>query len=287
MIELIDKVLDRLLQIYKYKKDKKKSFFEEFIQPLQDSFEQLHKDYLESFNSYRDKTLSDFSSEFILELANDIRKDHFLTKGVRGKVKLMSKHLTDTEEKSRTVVLSSDDLGYSVINSLPSKSEKNYLEKLLRQYSTNTIRYFIIPEQHFFNNGGARLIDNAPRTSLLKGLEFVNEMSKEDLSKIRKIFKDNRNKNYLLIDDRPLIVNKEDKSEMADIIHFSGEYKIAAWFPEFIFDKTRQNVLKTNDITKIKQALTVALIDNIINLLQSRYEMATEVYLLLKKEIKS
>lgn len=53
VIDLLDKLVDRCIQLVRHKEAVHRRLFEEYVEPMQDDFEAIHQDYLESFRKYR------------------------------------------------------------------------------------------------------------------------------------------------------------------------------------------------------------------------------------------
>lgn len=53
IVDIIDKLIDRCIQLVMYKKEVSKSLFNDYIQPIQGDLEAVHRDYLDTFRQYR------------------------------------------------------------------------------------------------------------------------------------------------------------------------------------------------------------------------------------------
>ncbi|MCP4613978.1 MAG: hypothetical protein GY845_35270 [Planctomycetes bacterium] len=53
MIDLITKLIDRFIQLAKQRNEQNRSLFSDFVQPMLETFKEVHKDYLKSFDEYR------------------------------------------------------------------------------------------------------------------------------------------------------------------------------------------------------------------------------------------
>lgn len=54
IVDIIDKLIDRCIQLVTYKKEVSKSLFNEYVQPIQSDLEAVHRDYLDTFRKYRE-----------------------------------------------------------------------------------------------------------------------------------------------------------------------------------------------------------------------------------------
>ncbi len=53
IVDIIDKLVSRIIDLLKEEQRMKKSIHDDFVEPLMVQFEQIHKDYVESFIRYR------------------------------------------------------------------------------------------------------------------------------------------------------------------------------------------------------------------------------------------
>ena len=87
LVDLIDKLIDRIIQLVNYRKQVRKTLLDDYISPIYSEFERVHKEYLVSFEKYRDLIKSSDSSlgknSPILDL---IRKDNLFTADERAKI---------------------------------------------------------------------------------------------------------------------------------------------------------------------------------------------------------
>ncbi len=92
VIDILDKLIDRLIQLIKHKEESDKKLFENFISPIYSDFEAIHKNYLDNFKKYRESLLSTNDSIELNHPVLDMMKtDSYFTAGQRKKVwKLMT-----------------------------------------------------------------------------------------------------------------------------------------------------------------------------------------------------
>ncbi|KAF5419947.1 MAG: hypothetical protein C5S44_09740 [Candidatus Methanocomedens sp.] len=83
IIELVDKLLDRCIQLIKHSQEIRRNLLDDFVDPVFSEFESVHKNYLESFQKYRDIIKS---SDNTISVARQIEEDHLFTEGQRGKL---------------------------------------------------------------------------------------------------------------------------------------------------------------------------------------------------------
>ena len=94
LLELIDKLIDRTVQLVKTDKEHRKELFERFVEPVFAQFEKVHQDYLASFKQYRDLLAKpDADRATIIET---ICRDHLFTADQRNKLKALARGADDT-----------------------------------------------------------------------------------------------------------------------------------------------------------------------------------------------
>lgn len=54
MIDIILKLIDRCISLIKQKEEVDRSLFIDFVKPIQDDFDRVHGNYMNSFKKYRD-----------------------------------------------------------------------------------------------------------------------------------------------------------------------------------------------------------------------------------------
>jgi hypothetical protein len=94
LLDLIDKLIDRTIQLVKTDKEHRKELFERFVEPVFAQFEKVHQDYLASFRQYRDllsKPETDRTA-----IIETIRRDHLFTADQRTKLKALARGAHDT-----------------------------------------------------------------------------------------------------------------------------------------------------------------------------------------------
>lgn len=53
IVDLVDKLADRLIQLWNYREEVDRHLFENFITPIHANFEDVHQEYVDSFRGYR------------------------------------------------------------------------------------------------------------------------------------------------------------------------------------------------------------------------------------------
>ena len=86
IVEAVDKLIDRCLQLINHRKDQNQELYSDFIVPAMSSFEELHRGYIESFNLYRELVQStDCPMDLGHPVFERIRKDSSLSSVLRAK----------------------------------------------------------------------------------------------------------------------------------------------------------------------------------------------------------
>lgn len=103
VVELIDKLIDRAIQLVTAHNVAKRNLFENFIEPTYSLFQLVHEDYLNCFNRYRATIDSapDFNSNIIEELCATIKKDNLFTEHRRANLRAFQAILDDNPDDSR------------------------------------------------------------------------------------------------------------------------------------------------------------------------------------------
>lgn len=95
MIDIILSLIDRLISLVKHQEEVKRNLFKEFIEPIFENFENVHKNYLDTFSEY--KTLVG-KTEVILngenQLLEKIKNDSLFSANLRAKLTAL-RHLED------------------------------------------------------------------------------------------------------------------------------------------------------------------------------------------------
>lgn len=93
--DLIDKLLDRIIQLIGFRKQMRKTLLDEFINPIFEEFEKVHKAYLYSFASYREslKTISQLDQNS--PILDQIQSDNLFSADQRAKVFELAKAAED------------------------------------------------------------------------------------------------------------------------------------------------------------------------------------------------
>jgi len=98
LVDIIDKLVDRLIQLITYKQGLRHKLLEEHVDPVFAAFEAVHEHYLSSFAGYRNiiKTTTEplNVSHPIIDL---IRSDNLFTEHQRGKILQLGSAVNDPE----------------------------------------------------------------------------------------------------------------------------------------------------------------------------------------------
>lgn len=99
IIDLIDKLLDRAIQLLKEHKEARREFFENFVEPTYALCQDVHEEYLKCFEAYRATidSASDFKS-VVDGLCAAIKKDNLFTEHHRAKLRAFSDIKSDVPD---------------------------------------------------------------------------------------------------------------------------------------------------------------------------------------------
>ena len=86
-VELADKLIGRILELIKHKRQSDRELFFDLVQPVYDEFSALHAEYLGTFRKYRE--LARFKSCSIDDLIDLIHEEHLFSEGQRVKLSLI------------------------------------------------------------------------------------------------------------------------------------------------------------------------------------------------------
>lgn len=86
IIDLVDKLIDRSIQLLTHRKQMRKELLDSYVNPVYSEFEKVHSAYLESFSRYRDLIQTIQESSWIKDLQSIIEKDNLFSANARSKV---------------------------------------------------------------------------------------------------------------------------------------------------------------------------------------------------------
>ena len=88
IVDLVDKLIDRCIQLINFRKEQRKTLFENSIKPIFSQFEIVHKEYLQSFKRYRD--LLNNSDEDLKRIIDLIETDNLFSEDQRAKLRALA-----------------------------------------------------------------------------------------------------------------------------------------------------------------------------------------------------
>jgi hypothetical protein len=155
IVDIVDKLIDRCLQLIQRREDQNKQLLEEFAVPAYDDFEELHKDYIESFKSYR-KSFHEDNHPLTLDnpIFEQIREDSLFSAELRSKVIALQDFQKDPIVGGFIQAIAIYVLG-----------QERYADTLANGYRTNV---------------------NAPRLRVIHGLKEIFQLSISDDKKKEK-----------------------------------------------------------------------------------------------------
>jgi hypothetical protein len=86
IVDLVDKLVDRVIQLVTYKKQMRAALLEEAVTPAFSGFERVHSAYLESFSRYRELIRTESDPHWASSLQAVLQKDNLFSADSRAKV---------------------------------------------------------------------------------------------------------------------------------------------------------------------------------------------------------
>lgn len=86
IIDLIDKLADRLIQILTLRQQQRADLLEKYVSPVFSEFEAVHSAYLESFSRYRQVIQDSSNQHWLLALQATLDRDNLFSASSRSKV---------------------------------------------------------------------------------------------------------------------------------------------------------------------------------------------------------
>jgi len=90
IVDLVDKLVDRLIHLLTYKKQKRTELLEKHVTPVFEEFERVHSAYLESFSRYRDQIMKAQNANWIPPLQAALRKENLFSANTRSRLRRMA-----------------------------------------------------------------------------------------------------------------------------------------------------------------------------------------------------
>ena len=95
IVDLIDKLADRIIQLISYRKQARKTLLNDYITPIYEQFESVHQAYLDSFDQYRVLIQNTTELNMNNSILDNIEKDNLFTASQRAKVFELAKAAED------------------------------------------------------------------------------------------------------------------------------------------------------------------------------------------------
>lgn len=96
IVDLFDKLIDRCIQLETYRKESKERYFANFVEPVYMSIEELHRDYLNSFERYRGWLIK--APDNLEQIINEMKSDNLFSGDKRRKVVSQLSSLFDEDD---------------------------------------------------------------------------------------------------------------------------------------------------------------------------------------------
>jgi len=87
ILDLVDKLLDRLIQLARYQQEVRQNLYENYVVPAYSQFELVHNNYLETFKNYRELIKSaEETTDIRSSILDKIKEDSIFTGNQRAKL---------------------------------------------------------------------------------------------------------------------------------------------------------------------------------------------------------
>ena len=86
IIDLVDKLADRIIQLLTFRKQQRGDLFEKYVSPVFAAFEAVHAAYLESFSRYRQAIQDSSDQQWLPILLSMLDRDNLFSASARSKV---------------------------------------------------------------------------------------------------------------------------------------------------------------------------------------------------------
>lgn len=138
IVELVDKLLDRALQLNDYKNQRHQALLDRHLSPMFEEFDQVHRAYLDSFSRYRTCIEQNTESNWIDELRALVEKENLFSASSRSKILRLSGGEQDKRLVSITQGIAEYLLGARLVDPL-GKQEFPHLVQRWRQSFCRTL----------------------------------------------------------------------------------------------------------------------------------------------------
>lgn len=122
ILDLVDKLVDRAIQLLTYRKEMRTVLRDTYVTPVFEEFERVHSAYLESFGRYRELVQSTAGRDWIRSLQATLEKDNLFSANCRSKVLRLAQAEHDDSLGPFIQGISEYLLGARLIDSLGSSA---------------------------------------------------------------------------------------------------------------------------------------------------------------------
>jgi hypothetical protein len=140
IIDLIDKLADRLIQLLTLRKQQRSDLLEKYVSPVFSEFETVHSAYLESFSRYRQFIPDSSDQHWIPDLQATLERDNLFSANARSKVVRLAQ--SEQEESLDTFIAAISDylLGARLVQSLGKEAFPHLIQRW-RQSLFKTLKH--------------------------------------------------------------------------------------------------------------------------------------------------
>jgi hypothetical protein len=146
IVDLIDKLVDRVVQLLNHKKQINEKLLQQYVVPVFNEFEQVHSAYLESFLCYRALIESSSDPAWLQSLHVMVERDNLFT--AHNRSKLMQLAEIDADEIFGAFVTEIHEylLGARLVNSLGSEMFPHLIQRWRKSF-LSTLKW--ISDEHW------------------------------------------------------------------------------------------------------------------------------------------
>lgn len=150
IVDLIDKLIDRVIELVKEHKQVQRSMFDNFVEPIYSLLESVHEEYLKCFRAYRATIESAPTFTTVVDgLCSTIKQDNLFTEHNRAKLRTLTEIQDDVTDNNvlrqfvggvwfylyggATAIHGSEGMGEDIRESVQSQMYRNSLFNSLRE----------------------------------------------------------------------------------------------------------------------------------------------------------
>ena len=286
IIDLVDKLIDRLIQLVKHKQELSRNLFTNFIEPIYLQFEAIHQQYLISFKGYRDFLKETNTS--IESLVDKIKEDKLFNEGKRRKIYASSKFSDNLSRGSNDQLVDSFILQIQkYLNNPYDFTDDPNLHKCKDELVVGPYEFIDNPNAHKPVEGAQRWYStfvetleryNRSKDQVKKDIERMSWNNEERLkSWLLDFCRDERYKNVLPTKLKEYIRNVKNDEELED--------KIKLIKLNYVKNLLTEIEYRTSPSLESQKKNAIEALDSMVEQMQDLYGEVSAKYFQLRKEL--